>query len=157
MKTATAVAEEPPGGAARRRNAPPEITLPKNTTPTIRLDRTIAKRDRARFRVSARSAEFLRRCYPDVTVEEWNDWRWQNRNRVRTLADLERMIALSDDEVAAIRRHTGALPVGITPYYASLLDRNDAGQALRMTVVPVMGEYETGRGEGAGGPGRPGA
>ncbi|HSD68560.1 MAG TPA: hypothetical protein VLB07_03355, partial [Woeseiaceae bacterium] len=135
MKTATAVAEEPPGSAARRRNAPPEITLPNNNTPTIRLDQTIAKRDRSRFRVSDRSAEFLNRCYPSATVEEWNDWRWQNRNRVRTLADLERMITLSDDEVAAIRRHTGALPVGITPYYASLLHRSDSGQALRRTVV----------------------
>jgi lysine 2,3-aminomutase len=97
--------------------------------------------------VSDRSAEFLRRCYPDASVEDWNDWRWQNRNRVRTLADLERMISLSEEEIAAIRRHTGALPVGITPYYASLLDQQDAGQALRRTVVPVLGEYETSRGE----------
>lgn len=148
MKTAMVVAEEPPGHAARRRYNPPEPTLPNNNTqPAIRLDQTLARRDRAKFRVSDRSAEFLRRCYPTATVEEWNDWRWQNRNRVRTLADLERMITLSDDEVAAIRRHSGALPVGITPYYASLLDRQDAGQALRRTVVPVLGEYETTRGE----------
>lgn len=146
MKTATIVAEEPPGSAARRRNPLPKSPLLTNS-PAIRLDQTIARRDRSKFRVSERSAEFLRRCYPEATVEEWNDWRWQNRNRVRTLADLERMITLSDDEVAAIRRHTGALPVGITPYYASLLDRQDAGHALRRTVVPVLGEYETSRGE----------
>ncbi|HWM27814.1 MAG TPA: KamA family radical SAM protein, partial [Woeseiaceae bacterium] len=46
-----------------------------------------------------------------------------------------------------IKRHTGALPVGITPYYASLLDSRDALQPLRRTVVPVLGEYETSRGE----------
>ena len=34
-----------------------------------------------------------------------------------------------------------SLPVSITPYYASLLDENDPNQALRRTVVPVMGEY----------------
>ncbi len=147
MKTATVAAEEPPGSAARRRYTPSEPSLSNNNTPAIRLDQTIARRDRAKFRVSDRSAEFLRRCYPDATVEQWNDWRWQNRNRVRTLADLERMITLSDDEVTAIRRHTGALPVGITPYYASLLDRQDAGHGLRRTVVPVLGEYETSRGE----------
>jgi lysine 2,3-aminomutase len=33
------------------------------------------------------------------------------------------------------------LPVGITPYYASLLERNNPHQALRKTVVPVLGEY----------------
>jgi lysine 2,3-aminomutase len=146
MKTAKVVAEEPPGGAARRRPAPSQSPLPSNCSP-IRLDPTIAKRERSRFRVSERSAEFLRRCYPDAMLEDWNDWRWQNRNRVRTLADLERIITLSEEEVAAIRRHTGALPVGITPYYASLLDQHDAGHALRRTVVPVLGEYETARGE----------
>ncbi|MDH4049089.1 MAG: KamA family radical SAM protein [Gammaproteobacteria bacterium] len=146
MKTARVVAEEPPGSAAESRPAPSEPPLSKNIPP-VRLAQTIAKRERAKFRVSERSAEFLRRCYPDATVEDWNDWRWQNRNRVRTLADLERMITLSDEEISAIRRHTGALPVGITPYYASLLDQRDAGQALRRTVVPVLGEYETGRGE----------
>jgi lysine 2,3-aminomutase len=146
MKTATAVAEEPPGSAARRRKSLPESLL-LNISPAIHLEPTIARRERSKFRVSERSAEFLRRCYPDATLEEWNDWRWQNRNRVRTLADLERMITLSDEEREAIRRHTGALPVGITPYYASLLDHQDASQGLRRTVVPVLGEYETSRGE----------
>ncbi|MEQ9564152.1 MAG: hypothetical protein RLN69_16650, partial [Woeseiaceae bacterium] len=146
MKTATVVAEEPPGSAARRRKSLPESLL-LNLSPAIHLEPTIARRERSKFRVSERSAEFLRRCYPDATLEEWNDWRWQNRNRVRTLADLERMITLSDEERDAIKRHTGALPVGITPYYASLLDHQDASQGLRRTVVPVLGEYETSRGE----------
>lgn len=107
----------------------------------------MARRDRARFRVSGRSAEFLARFYPGASTDDWNDWRWQNRNRIRTLADLGRMIELSDDETAAIRRHTGALPVGITPYYASLLDPKNPAQPLRRTVVPVLGEYVLSRGE----------
>jgi lysine 2,3-aminomutase len=146
MKTAIVVAEEPPGSSARRRPSFSESPL-HHISPAIRLEPAIAKRDRPKFRVSERSKEFLSRCYPSATVDDWNDWRWQNRNRVRTLADLERMITLSDEESDAIRRHTGALPVGITPYYASLLDRQDAGQGLRRTVVPVLGEYETSRGE----------
>ena len=97
--------------------------------------------------MSERSAAFLARFYPDATIDDWNDWRWQNRNRVRTLADLARMIELSDDENAAIKRHTGALPVGITPYYATLLDPGNPGQALRRTVVPVLDEYVVSRGE----------
>ncbi|MDA0994737.1 MAG: KamA family radical SAM protein [Proteobacteria bacterium] len=146
MKSARVVAEEPPGFAAQSRPAPSQPLLP-SSPPPIRISQTIARRERSRFRVSERSSEFLRRCYPDAVLEDWNDWRWQNRNRVRTLADLERMITLSDEETEAIRRHTGALPVGITPYYASLLDRHDPGHALRRTVVPVLGEYETSRGE----------
>lgn len=91
--------------------------------------------------------KFLQRYYPQASADDWNDWRWQNRNRVRTLTELERMLRLSEDEKEAISRHRGALPVGITPYYASLLDGSDPAQALRRTVVPVLGEFETSRGE----------
>lgn len=146
MKTARQSAEEPPDGGRRTASSPAAHAFRSVSNPRS-LDQAIAKRDRSRFRVSERSREFLATFYPEATLDDWCDWRWQNRHRVRTLADLERMIALSEDETAAIRRHTGALPVGITPYYASLLSPNDPGQPLRRTVVPVLGEYERSRGE----------
>jgi lysine 2,3-aminomutase len=146
MKSVAEQAEEPPGAVVRRHSVSKKITHP-SAAPAIRRNTTRAKRERLQFHVSERSAEFLHRAYPQATLEDWNDWRWQNRNRVRTLADLARMIELSAEEVAAIKRHTGALPLGITPYYASLLNRHDAGHALRLTVVPGLGEFETSRGE----------
>lgn len=146
MKTASQAAEEPPEPGSRSSHSPAPLSF-RTVSPTSQLQKSIARRDRARFRVSERSAAFLARFYPEATVDEWNDWRWQNRHRVRTLADLGRMIALSDEETLAIKRHTGALPVGITPYYASLLDPADSMQPLRRTVVPVLGEYQTSRGE----------
>lgn len=100
-----------------------------------------------RLTVSPRSDAFRRRFYPQSTLRDWNDWRWQNRYRVRTLADLERMLHLTPDEREAIQQHQGALPVGITPYYASLLDPDKPAQALRRTVVPVLDEYQRSRGE----------
>ena len=143
MKTATVAAEEPPGPLVR--HVPDLVqTNSKQFSPgaaAVNANKRTA--GPTRFRVSERSAAFLRNYYPDATLENWNDWRWQNRNRVRTLADLARMIELSDEESDAIRRHTGSLPVGITPYYASLLDPLNAGQGLRRTVVPVLGEYQT--------------
>ena len=146
MKTIDAAAQEPPSSAPQSRLFP-DIAITPIGSPAgvIQTGATFAKL--SKHRVSERSAEFLRRYYPDATVEDWNDWRWQNRHRVRTLADLERMLVLSDDETAAIKAHTGSLPVGITPYYASLLDRDDPEQPLRKTVVPVMGEYKTTPGE----------
>jgi lysine 2,3-aminomutase len=146
MKTAQR-AEEPPEPGSRI--LPASVSIPSylSNPPSNRLPKTIARRDRAKFYVSERSADFLARYYPDATVDDWNNWRWQNRYRVRTLADLSRFIDLSEEESAAIKRHTGALPVGITPYYASLLDRHDPLQPLRRTVVPVLGEYELSRGE----------
>jgi len=99
------------------------------------------------LRVSARSKDFLGRFYPSASVDEWNDWRWQNRNRIRTAAELAAMIDLTQDERDAIARHQGSLPFGITPYYASLLDPHDPAQGLRRTVVPVGAEYATSEGE----------
>ena len=145
MKTAQYVEIPPEPGSS----LPASVSTPslRSSPPSNSLNKKIARRDRAKFRVSERSAAFRLRHYPDATLDEWNDWRWQNRHRVRTLADLGRLIRLSEEEVAAIKRHTGALPVGITPYYASLLDEHDPLQPLRRTVVPVLGEYETSRGE----------
>ena len=137
MKTVSIAAEEPPGLRV------PQTTSVQQAKTAIRSRVAGKSTGLPRFRVSERSAEFLRRCYPDDTLANWNDWRWQNRNRVRTLADLARMIELSEEENDAIRRHAGALPVGITPYYASLLDPHNAAQGLRRTVVPLLGEYLT--------------
>ncbi len=100
-----------------------------------------------RFPINPLTDAFRKRFYPDATVRDWNDWRWQNRNRVRTLDDLSRMVELSPDETEAIKRHTGSLPVGITPYYASLLDSKNPGQPLRRTVIPVTDEHYRSPGE----------
>lgn len=146
MNDSDAVAQEPPSSAPYSLLFSSIAAAPAE--PPALTNRTDSRvRGLPKHRVSERSAEFLRRYYPDATREDWNDWRWQNRHRVRTLADLERMLMLSDDEVAAIKAHTGSLPVGITPYYASLLDRDDPEQPLRKTVVPVMGEYVSTPGE----------
>jgi lysine 2,3-aminomutase len=96
---------------------------------------------RERFPASAESRAFRTRFFPAAEPTEWDDWRWQLRSRVRTLAQLERIFALSDDERAAVGRRSGALPVGITPYYASLMSRDDPAEALRRTHIPVGNEY----------------
>ena len=37
-----------------------------------------------------------------IPPRDWNDWRWQLRNRIRDLAGLERILHLTDDERAAV-------------------------------------------------------
>ncbi len=125
-----------PGAVAPLAHGPVNLTPVPTTRPTI-----------PRLTVSTRSDAFRRRFYPQAGLRDWNDWRWQNRSRVRTLGDLDRMFRLTDDERQAIEMHKGALPVGITPYYASLLDPENPAQGLRRTVVPVLGEYLRSRGE----------
>ena len=90
---------------------------------------------------NSRTRAFRSRHYPEVTAREWNDWHWQASHRLKTLADLERVLSLSPSERAAIERGGTMLPLGMTPYYASLIDPNDLQDALRKTVVPTMGEF----------------
>jgi lysine 2,3-aminomutase len=100
-----------------------------------------------RFVVSAASNEFRRQHFPGVKTAEWNDWRWQNRNRIRNLAQLERIVRVTDDERRAIAGHEGPLPIGITPYYMSLIDPLDPEQPLRRTTIPSMAEFTRSPGE----------
>lgn len=36
--------------------------------------------------------------FPNVTDEQWNDWKWQVRNRIETLEDLKQFANLSEEE-----------------------------------------------------------
>jgi lysine 2,3-aminomutase len=94
-------------------------------------------------------ATFRRKYFSGVTNRDWNDWKWQMRSRITDAAGLERILLLSPGERAALERHGGVLPVGITPYYATLLDREDSNQPLRRTVVMVEDEFLRGPGEEA--------
>jgi len=100
-----------------------------------------------RFPVSPETRSFYQRFYPGTSTIEWNDWRWQMRSRIRALPELERIFRLSRDERAAVSRHEGALPVGITPYYASLMGLKDPREPLRRTHIMTGDEYLLSPGE----------
>jgi len=99
--------------------------------------------------MSPRSRRFRNRFFPEATSAEWNDWKWQLRNRIRDLPGLTRIFRLSEDEREAVSRIGGQLPVGITPYYAGLVRGNDPADPLRRTMVPVTSEFTRTPGESA--------
>jgi lysine 2,3-aminomutase len=126
-----------PPHAERSPVAPAEDTSPKRKRGTDAPPHGSPRRARPNVRTRA----FRRAFYPDIPDKDWNDWRWQSRHRIRKLEQIERMLVLSDDEREALIKGESMLPVGITPYYMSLLDREDASQPLRRTVIPVTGEF----------------
>lgn len=101
----------------------------------------------AAFNVSQRSMAFCRRHFPEATVAQWNDWKWQLRSRLKDLKTLERVFRLSPEEREAVVQLGDALPVGITPYYASLMDSEDAAEPIRRTMIPVVSEFARTAGE----------
>jgi len=94
-----------------------------------------------------KSRAFRKKFFPQATDKEWNDWRWQSRHRIKTLEQMERMLTLSHDERTALIEGGQMLPVGITPYYMSLLDTENPEQPLRRTVVPSAKEFLRTKGE----------
>lgn len=121
-----------------------------NINPEINnFDKTINIVNRLLFPISERVQSFRDKYYPAVTNEQWNNWRWQVSNRIRTLENLERIITLSEDEKEGILSHTGPLPFAITPYYASLLDGQNSAQPIRRTVIMVKDEEILSPGEAA--------
>ena len=103
--------------------------------------------DREKTCLSQRSSEFLRTYFPEASEKDWCNWRWQLKNSVRTIGELSRFLALSDNEIRPEQSIHDTLPIRITPYYLSLLDRSNADQPLRKSVVPVFDEFIVSPGE----------
>ena len=79
-----------------------------------------------------------------VPDENWNDWRWQHQRRIESIESLGEVITVSDGEALAIRKGSAKFHLGITPYYASLMDPSDPQCPVRMQSVPQPGELRTG-------------
>ena len=84
--------------------------------------------------------DFRRQFFPSATASEWCNWRWQIKNRLMSVQELDRIVRLSADERNALTMYGKRLPVAITPYYSSLLRPDDPKHPLRRTVIPVSQE-----------------
>ena len=78
--------------------------------------------------------------FPHVTDAEWNDWRWQIKNRVETLEDLKKYVSLTPEEEEGVKACLGTLRMAITPYYLSLIDPDDPHDPVRKQAVPTGSE-----------------
>jgi lysine 2,3-aminomutase len=81
-----------------------------------------------------------RSAWKDVPDALWNDWHWQQRERVTRLDQLEKVIHLTADERRAVIESDAEFHMGITPYYAALMDPDDPSCPIRLQSVPTMGE-----------------
>ena len=79
--------------------------------------------------------------WKDVTQAEWDSWEWQVRNRITTLEQLKKVCNLTAQEEEGVVKSLEILRMGITPYYALLMDKDDAKCPVRMQAVPTI--YET--------------
>ena len=80
------------------------------------------------------------RAWQDVPADDWDNWQWQQRNRVTTLDDLEKVVTVTPEERDAFQKSHEAFHMGITPYYAALMDPEDPNCPVRLQSVPKPGE-----------------
>jgi lysine 2,3-aminomutase len=78
----------------------------------------------------------------DVPDTQWFDWRWQLRHMLTTADDLARVVALSPEERAGLAASAKLFRIGITPYYASLMDPVHASCPIRLQAIPRPAEAE---------------
>ncbi len=78
--------------------------------------------------------------FPDVTDEQWNDWKWQVKNRIETLEQLKSLIHLTEEEEQGVKESLKTLRMAITPYYISLIDPEDPHCPVRKQAIPTGSE-----------------
>ena len=78
--------------------------------------------------------------FPEVTDEQWNDWKWQVKNRIETLDDLKKIIPLTKEEEEGVSRSLQTLRMAITPYYLTLIDPENPNDPVRKQAIPTGSE-----------------
>ena len=98
----------------------------------------------ARFATFKEFRSAGRGFWSDVSDKDWNDWRWQLKNRIGTLAQLQRLMpTLTPEEHAGTQLANTKLGLGITPYFFNLIDPADENCPIRRQVVPRIEETNT--------------
>ncbi len=80
--------------------------------------------------------------FDEVVEDNWNDWRWQIKNRVTTVEELKKHFPLTPEEVEGIMTCLKTLRMAITPYYLSLIDPNDVNDPIRKQAIPTANELK---------------
>jgi len=104
--------EEPPGHPATEVEEPPSLRLLRN---------------RQRF-------------FSSVSDENWNDWKWQFRNRITSIEELSKLIFLTIHDQVSLRLVADKFPISITPYYFCLINHDNPDDPIRRQAMPVFEE-----------------
>ena len=85
--------------------------------------------------------------FPNASDEQWNDWKWQGKNRIETLEDLKKCIELTAEEEEGIRQSLKTLRMAITPYYLSLINLKNPECSIRKQAIPTISELHHSEGD----------
>jgi lysine 2,3-aminomutase len=81
-----------------------------------------------------------------VPDHQWDDWRWQSQNAIRSVRQLRELLPFTIEELEAIGELEGQYKLAIPPYYFSLIDSDDPADPIRLQSVasPLEARNESG-------------
>src|SRR5213596_104471 len=71
----------------------------------------------------------------NVPDKQWNDWRWQSQQAIRSVRQLRELLSFTPEELEAIGALEGEYKLAIPPYYFSLIDPDDPQDPIRLQLV----------------------
>lgn len=74
------------------------------------------------------------------TEADWDDWKWQQRNRITSVDQLAKLFTITEEEKAAIREVEKQYRWAISPYYLSLINPTNPQDAVRLQAIPLLVE-----------------
>jgi lysine 2,3-aminomutase len=90
--------------------------------------------------VTLKKETIFNKFWPDATSKQWNDWRWQMANRLRSLQTLSSLLNLKPYQVSAFKKLLEVFHYSATPYYLSLIDWSDPEDPIRKQAIPDLQE-----------------
>ena len=85
-----------------------------------------------------------KKYFPEVLDSDWQDWRWQVRNRIKNVDDLDKYIKLTEEERNDITSVLSKFRMAITPYYLTLINTDDPNCPIRKQAIPSVYEMVVG-------------
>ena len=76
----------------------------------------------------------------NITPKQWDNFRWQLKNRVTSLNGLEKHLSLGIDERNGVLLSGDKLALSITPHFFNLIDKDNPECPIRKQVIPNIHE-----------------
>jgi lysine 2,3-aminomutase len=84
--------------------------------------------------------------WQDVPQEQWDDWRWQMQNAIRTTSHLAEFFPLAGQELKDLESLEAKYKLAIPPYYFSLINLNDPRDPIGLQSLPSTLEMSSSAG-----------
>lgn len=76
----------------------------------------------------------------DANLDHWHDWKWQLKNRIKDAETLNSLLPLTPKQMHEISEVGKAYRWAVSPYYLSLIDKNDPLDPIRLQSLPSLEE-----------------